>query len=94
MKNKLIDNFDSSLYQRLDNYLFQKRPLQAILQEYVMNSKPESDADGKALYGTLLNELRGMRKDRDELAEIVVKYIFETETQMITDLAEFLRSNI
>ena len=94
LKNKLIDAFDSNQYQKLDNYLFQRKPLQAIIQRYTKEVDPASDVDGKSLYGQLLNELRGMRKDRDELAEIIVKHIFDTETQAILELTDFLRNNI
>lgn len=90
IKTGLIDNFDQSLFEKMDNYLFQKKPLNALLQDYGKNIDYKEDKDGKALYGILLNELRGMRKDRDELVDIVMKHIMETNAGSIEELSKFL----
>ena len=90
IKKGLIDSFDQKLYEKLDNYLFQKRPLVALLQEYGQSVEKKEDKDGKALYGILLNELRGMRKGRDELVEIVMKHVMDTDSASINELSEFL----
>ena len=90
IKKGLIDSFDQKLYEKLDNYLFQKRPLTALLQEYGQSVEKKGDKDGKALYGILLNELRGMRKGRDELVEIVMKHVMDTDSASINELSEFL----
>ena len=52
------------------------------------------DNDGKILYGYLLNELRGMRRDRDDLVDIVVKYILEHEAGNIEALSTYLKGKI
>ena len=49
-----------------------------------------SDNDGKKLYGILLNELRGMRKGRDDLVDVVMKHVMNTETASIDELTAFL----
>ena len=48
----------------------------------------------KILYGYLLNELRGMRRDRDDLVDIVVKYILEHEAGNIEALSTYLKGKI
>ena len=84
---------NSNLFSILDSYVFQKKPLNDILKEY-KRQNDKDDSDGKILYGYLLNELRSMRKDREDLVEIVVKYIMANSTQEIESLATYLRSKI
>ena len=81
------------MFSILDSYVFQKKPLNDILKEYKKQNEKD-DSDGKILYGYLLNELRSMRKDRDDLVEIVVKYIMTNNTQAIESLTTYLRSKI
>ena len=90
IKKGLIDNFDQNLFEIMDTYLFQKKPLNALLQEYGKTVDYQNDKDGKTLYGILLNELRGMRKGRDELVDIVLKHIIETDVTSIEELSNFL----
>lgn len=93
-KDKLVINFDDKFYKKLDNYLFQRRPLSTILSKYKSNGKIDDDKDGKTLYGMLINELRSIKKDREDLAEIVVKYVMESDNQMVNELTEYLQKRI
>lgn len=90
LKKGLVDDFERSLFEKLDTYLFQKKPLNSLLQEYGRKKGREDDSDGKTLYGILINELRGMRKGRDELVDIVIKHIMETDANSIETLSTFL----
>ena len=90
LKKALVDDYDNSLFEKLDTYLFQKKPLNALLQEYGKTIEHKDDTDGKTLYGILLNELRGMRKGREELVDIVMKHVIETDTNSMETLREFL----
>lgn len=54
----------------------------------------KDDADGKAFYGYLLNELRSMRKDREDLVEIVVKFIMTNNTTELEELTAYLSAKI
>lgn len=94
LKEKLTINIDSQLYNKLDNYLFQKRPISAILNKYKAEVDWATDTDGKRLYGFLLNELRSMRKDREDLVEIVVKYLLENDKNLVDTLADYLKKKI
>lgn len=87
---RLVVDVDEILYRKLDNYAFQRRPLSAILKQYMIERGAKEDKDGKALYGILINELRGIRKDRDDLVEIIVKHLMESDKETVDVLAEYL----
>jgi len=86
---KLIDSKDKKLFNILDTYLFQKKPLSEILKQYVKETK-DNDNDGKALYGLLMNEVKSMRKDREELVDIIVKYIIDNEEEYVDELSKYI----
>lgn len=93
LRDNLFVNVNSTLFSLLDNYVFQKKPLNEILREYKKNNNKD-DPDGKILYGYLLNEVRSMRKDREDLVEIVVKYIMENKTSEVEELTRYLSEKI
>ena len=78
----------------LDNYIFQGRPLSSILVKYKTEVDVAADTDGKKLYGVLINELRSIRKDREDLVELIVKYLVETDKTLVDSLAEYLAKKI
>lgn len=94
LKQKLVDQVDTTLYRKLDNYVFQGRPLSSVLSKYKTEADISADNDGKKLYGVLINELRSIRKDREELVEVVVKHLMETDQGLIDALAEYLSRKI
>jgi len=93
LRDNLFVKVNSTLFSLLDSYVFQKKPLNDILREYKKNNDKD-DSDGKILYGYLLNELRSMRKDREDLVEIVVKYIMENNTSEVEELTRYLSEKI
>lgn len=94
LKTKLVDCVDADLYKKLNNYVFQGRPLSTILSKYKVEVDIKSDTDGKKLYGILINELRSLHKDRDELVEVVVKFLMETDKTVVDALAAYLSKKI
>lgn len=95
LRLNLIEEMDNEFFTLLDTYLFQKRPLLELLKEYKKSSnESETDGNGKVLYGYLLNEIRSMRKDREDLVDIVVKYILENESDNVTELTQYLLRKI
>ena len=94
LKQKLVDQVDAVLYRKLDNYVFQGRPLSSALSKYKTEVDISSDSDGKKLYGALLNELRSIRKEREELVEVVVKHLIETDQALVDALADYLSRKI
>ena len=93
LRSNLFLQIDDKLFSILDTYLFQKRPLQEILSSYG-REKREDDTDGKALFGYLLNEIRSMRKDREEIVDLVVRYILENDDESILKLTKYLSQKI
>ena len=89
----MVDKLNNELFSVLDTYLFQKKPLNEIIREYIRNNNKD-DSDGKAFYGVLLNEVKSMRKDREDLVDIVVRYILEHEEENIKELATYLSKKI
>ena len=94
LKHNLVEKVDPNLFRKLDNYVFQGRPLKSILTKYSTENEIEADSDGKTLYGIIINELRSIKKDRDELVEIIVKYLMETNQPVIDALSEYLSKKI
>lgn len=54
----------------------------------------EDDSDGKTLYGYLLNEVRSMRKDREDIVDLVVRFILENDSNSVNKLTEYFRKKI
>lgn len=90
LKQKLVDNVDMTLYKKLDNYIFQGRPLSSILKKYHTEVNVSEDTTGKSLYGIIIGELRSIRKDREDIVELIVKYLIETNKELVDELADFL----
>ena len=93
LRDNLYLHMNQSLFTALDNYVFQKRPLHEILKTYKKECTKD-DSDGKTLYGILLNELRSMRKDREDLVEQVVRHIMQFETVTVQELTSYLKAKI
>ena len=94
LKHYLVDEVDPVLFRKLDNYVFQGRPLNSILAKYNTENDASEDSDGKTLYGVLINELRSIRKDRDELVEVVVKNLMDTNRSLVNTLAAYLSKKL
>lgn len=98
--SNLVDNVDHELFSRVDNYIFQKRSLSTILNDYKSkinnNSFSEKDTlkNGKALFGLLQHELEQSRKTENDLSDEIVHYLFEKENKDIAELAKFLTDNL
>ncbi len=94
LKQKLVDHVDAALYKKLDNYIFQGKPLSSLLSKYKTEVDISADVDGKKLYGVLLNELRSIRKEREDLVELIVKYLMENDQSVVDALAEYLTKKL
>lgn len=93
LRSNLFLKVNEELFSFLDTYLYQKRPLIEVLKQYKKENKKE-DSDGKILYGYLLNEVRSMRKDREEIVDMVVKYILDNDTHKVDELTAYLKKKI
>ena len=94
LRSNLYLQNNSNLFSLLDTYLFQKSPLQEVLNLYHNKANSEDDEDGKSLFGCLLNEIRSMRKDREDIVDLVVKFILENESENVTQLTEYLEKMV
>lgn len=92
LKNKLVDNVDHALFRRLNDYIFQQKSLTDIVNDYTKKHHATNDDNGKILYRLIDAELRERRKDRNELIEMVVEYLFEKNDEMIKKTVAFLNS--
>lgn len=94
LKQKLVDHVDAALYKKLDNYIFQGKPLTSLLSKYKTEVDLSTDSDGKKLYGILISELRSIRKDREDLVELVVKHLMENDRSVVDSLAKYLTEKL
>lgn len=99
LKQNLYVSVDHALYTELNDYVFQQRSLEDIIQEYRgkqrdwENNNPGKsfDTDGKRFYSMLDTELRNRNKDREWLIGIVMDYLFDKKNEDVTSLINFLK---
>lgn len=94
LKEKLIDKVDHKFHTLLDNYVYQGKPLNAIIQKYTANADWQHDDDGKTLFNMLKDELRNLRKSDSDLVDVVVRYLLENDTEKVDALASYLREKL
>ena len=93
---KLVKNVDSTLFRELNDYVFQGKSLDIIVKEYTTDIKKgvykdsERIANGKLFYEKLAHELRQIRKSDNDLATIIVDYLFSSNNSEINELSAFL----
>ena len=93
LKTNLFTSVNHKLYSFLDTYLFQKTPLADILSLYAKEKKDE-DSNAKQFWGVLLNEIRSMRKDREDIVDLVVSFIMDNQTSQVEQLSDYLLEKI
>lgn len=93
LRSNLFLQVNSKLFSVLDTYLFQKKPLQEVLLLY-NRERHEDDNDGKTLFGYLLNEVRSMRRDREDIVDLVVRFILENDSNSVDKLTDYLEKKI
>ena len=93
LRSNLFLQVNNKLFSILDTYLFQKKPLQEVLNTY-RREMHEDDTDGKSLFGYLLNEVRSMRKDREDIVDLVVRFILDNDSDNVNELTKYLRQKI
>lgn len=94
LRSKLYTNVDHALFRRLNDYIFQQKSLTEIIDEYSQNGNSSTDSNGKILYRLIDSELRARRKDRNELVEMIVDFLFEKNDACIQKTIRFLKSQL
>lgn len=96
----LVQKVDTALHRELNDYLFQGKSLDAIVQNYIKNERSavykdtESIKTGKAFYGELKHELQQIRKDENELVTVVVEYLFRRNGLELQELVRFFEETL
>lgn len=95
LKANLYDSVDKALTHELDNYIFHKTGLRNILLDY-KNKGPyfKDDSNGKILFGALADELTSNGKSREDLINIVFRYIENNDSERITKISQFMQKNL
>ena len=94
LKKRLYDDVDTDLYQRLENYIFQRNSIEMLTREYESEFKVENDKDGKGFYKTLEKELKDISVERTTLVTRIVEYLFEKEPNTMTGTIEYLKQQL
>lgn len=96
LRDNLVVSVNHKLFRFLTNYLFLNKGLNEIIDEYKKTNefKWENDKDGKLFYSRIEIELRNRKADRKELIEMIVKFLFEEDTERITNLENFLKTKL
>lgn len=85
---------NQKLFKLLSDYLFLQTSLQSLVEKYRLCAESNTDTSGKILYNILDTELRNRQKSREDLTEMVVKFIFENEQTSTNKLVEFLKREL
>lgn len=91
LKHLLIDDYNHEFFSLLDNYVFVGKPLTNTLHEYkkAIKGKKDDDKNGKTLYGFLIGALHSVKKDREDLVDIVMRYLEKHDDGLIEKLADY-----
>ena len=52
------------------------------------------DKDGKKLYASIEKELAELREDRSTLVELIIKYLFDANSDSLTKITDFLKKQM
>lgn len=97
---KLTQQVDHVLFRELNDYVFQGKSLNEIIDTYKKNvecgvyTEKEKIKNGKILYDCLRHELTQIRKDESDLIQIIVDYLFKNENSEINELSSFLEQEL
>lgn len=94
LKKNLIDNVDTKLFRLLNDFIFQQKSLSTLIEEYKNEKLDRIDNSGKLFYKYLDTELRARNKNRDELIEMVVNYLFDNEEPNLIKITNFLKKQL
>lgn len=94
LKSKLVDNVDNKLFRRLNDYVFLQKGLADIVSEYKTKKLDIDDNTGKKFYSLLDTELRERRRNRSEIVEMVVEYLFESKDNNLNKVVGFLTKQL
>ncbi|OIV39881.1 ATP-dependent nuclease [Flavobacterium johnsoniae] len=94
LKKHLIENVDKKLFRILNDFIFQQKSLSSLIEEYKNENGIKRDDNGKIFYKYLDNELRARNKNRDEIVEMIVDYLFDNNDQNLIKITHFLKKQL
>lgn len=96
--SRLTKQVDHTLFRELNDYVFQGKSLNNIVEDYNKNVNngvyKEKIKNGKIFYDCLRHELHQIRKDEVELIQIIVEYLFANQNIEIEELTKFLEKEL
>lgn len=96
--DNLVKHVNHDLFRDLNDYVFQGKSLNDIIQNYIRDVKngvhkdEEKIKNGKTLYYVIKHELQQIRKNESDLAQRVVDYLFSNGNSEIEELSAFLEN--
>ena len=95
LKENLFDSVNQKLTQELNNYVFQKVGLTQILQNYRNNGPyKKDDKNGKELFACLETELTSNCKSREELINIIFRFIQTYDKSRVEKIVSFFQNQL
>ena len=94
LRSRLVSHVDHKLFRLLNDYIFQQKSLSDIIQEYKNSNNWEKDTNGKTLYKLIDTELRNRNKNRADLIEIVIDYLFDNHDASLAETTAFLHKQL
>ena len=92
---RIITEVDTSLYRKLNSYVFRVTDLNEIVKVYRKSEEPllekNKDKNGKRLFSAMQEEMTRRNISRRDLIDIVVEHIFVAEHDNVTKMLETLR---
>lgn len=94
LKKNLIDTVDIELFRFLNYYIFQRKSLNEITQEYQNSDDYKTDSSGKKFYKHIDDELRSCRKTKVEIVDLIVDYLIKSKSKELDKLVSFLSEKL
>ena len=94
LKENLILNVNKELFKLLNDYVFQQKSLQLLIQEYQNENDTSKDNNGKTFYKYIDTELRARNKTREDVVEMIVGYLFDKSDTKINNITTFLQKQL
>lgn len=93
-KTNLFDMVDHKLFKHLNDFVFHQTSLNKITDEYRSSNEYTNDGNGKKLYERIDKELRARKKNRTEIIEIVVDYLYQNNQDSLDKITAFLKNQL
>lgn len=94
LRQNLFVKVNQKFFKLLSDYLFLQTSLQSLVEQYRISKESRTDNSGKVFYNILDTELRERQKSREDLTEMVMRYIFENEKVKTDKLVSFLKREL